>query len=149
MGAYRAAEKADIEEILLMGRKLHAESRFAYMTFSEERALRTALYCQELGYLMLYVDVDDTPLGFMAGIVGPQLVSDDLQAVELCLWLEPQARGAGVASGLVGLFADWAKSKGAREACGGSTGGLAGAALRVIYGGVGFQPVGELFVKRF
>ena len=149
MGSYRSAEKKDLDAVVRMGRNLHAESRFAYMPFSEERALRTMGYCQEIGYLMLYVDTDDTLLGFMAGISGPKFFSDAIEAVELCLWLEPAARKSGIAGRMIGMFAEWAKSKGAVEACGGSTGGLNADVLRLIYGQVDFTPVGELFVRRF
>jgi GNAT superfamily N-acetyltransferase len=87
---------------------------------------------------VLFLAEDD---GALLGVVGGFRRLDPLEVQLVSLWVDPRARGKGVASSLIRAVASWARERGARRVV------LfvqeANAPGRALYLRAGFRPTGD------
>lgn len=108
----RPATHADIEEIVALGRRMHAESRFKSISFVPERLAATLSVLLDGVGCIFVAESEGQIIGGFAGLVTPYYFSNDLYATDLALFVEPNRRGGIVAASLLRTFVEWAKSKG-------------------------------------
>jgi len=112
----RELVEGDFDEVIRLGRAMHAESSFASIPFSDERGralLRDYLRGGTRSWFV--VCVDGVICGFFAGYVSPYFFSDERVAHEILWFVTPEHRKSGVGLMLLDAFETWAKSMGVSE----------------------------------
>lgn len=106
----------DFEEVIRLGRAMHAESSFASIPFSDQRA-RALLddYVRGGTRTWLVASVDGVICGFFAGYVAPYFFSEKTVAHEILWFVVPEHRKTGLGLVLLSAFESWAKGMGVSE----------------------------------
>lgn len=110
----RRATPADIPDLLALGRKMHAESWYAYLPYDDEKIAATLEHAMNGGFLAVY-EVDGELAGGMAGVCSEFWFCRELLAHDLALFVAPGRRGGMAAARLVQSFIVWARNAGAQE----------------------------------
>jgi GNAT superfamily N-acetyltransferase len=145
----RKATPADFDRLLELGRRMHAESWYAYLPFDEGKVYGVfeQLVTSPHGYAMVY-ERDGEILGGMLGIIAELWFCRELCATDLALFVEPDRRGGVVGARLVADFIAWADRAGvAEKSLAVSTGVLKEATGR-LYEGMGLTHVGGIYKQR-
>lgn len=109
----RRATGRDVEGILRMGLRFHAESRYAAaMTPNVEQLARLLEYLLEFGFLLVLERNGDV-VGMLAAHALPNPVSGELVASEVAWWVDPEYRGGSGAVRMLVEFEEWAEERGA------------------------------------
>lgn len=108
----RLATLQDIPRLVELGALMHAESRYARLSFSREKVAAILQAVIERGAVFV-AERDGEIIGGFAGVVEPHWFSTDLIATDLALFVEPGKRGGFAAAHLVDAFLDWAAQRGA------------------------------------
>lgn len=120
----RQATHADIPRLVELGAMMHAESpAYSRLAFSPEKLATTLGVTVDRGFAQV-VETDWRVIGGMFGLVVPHWFSDDLQACDLALFIEPQFRGGMAAVRLLRAYGEWAKESGAKQILFGITTGI-------------------------
>lgn len=140
---YRAATVADIPAVVTMARHFIDSTRYrASIPSSQDHLERTAAMVLEKGTILLAIQ-DGEPVGMIAGVVYPHFLTTIQTLGETWWWVEPAARGADVADGLLARFEAWGRVQGATRAELGSR----HAALDRFYRRRGYAPVERIHAK--
>ena len=119
----RFARIEDIDHLLELGRRIHAESRFAEMPYAREKLrgnLRGLLRLQaerQTHCFILAESLQGEVIGVLIGALEEFFFSDAKSANSILLWVDPAYRGSPVAVRLIGVFHDWARQRSAQEVC--------------------------------
>lgn len=145
----RAAGIADIPVLLELGRRNHAQSRFGYMTFDNEKStlLAQRLLSDPRRYALLVVERDGQAVGYICGQIGEALFSRDLLATILMYYVLPSARNGKAAVRLLQAFREWARRRGAREVDIHVTSGVYIARTDRFLRRLGFRQIGGNYVS--
>lgn len=145
----RTATTDDIDELLRLGRLMHAASTYASLPFSNDKTrefFKLAIQVDQA--LVLVAELDGKPVGMFVGAVGPTYFTQAQVASDFLLYLQPHARGGNAARQLVDAFEAWAVGKGAAQIRpSASTGGNLEAVVK-LYQGAGYEVVGYSFLKQ-
>lgn len=110
----RIIEEKDISSLVKMGAAFAAYAPYdaAYSPIKAETTLR---YLLDTGSGAAFIDEDDSGAirGFIIGAVVPIWYAEVILAVEMALWVQPEARGVRIAKELEEAFRGWAKDQGA------------------------------------
>jgi RimJ/RimL family protein N-acetyltransferase len=123
MTTIRAAHSQDIDDLVYLLSRMHAESRFSVLPYAPEKVheMLTAILAG-LGCIFV-VEQDGKITGTLVGLLTPQWFSHALVAEDLVCYIAPEHRGGMAAARLVRRFIDWAKSQNAQmTSLGASTG---------------------------
>lgn len=110
----RAGTPQDVDVMIDLGRKMHAESpRFSLRKFCPEvvRATLNQLLSIDGGIVLLY-ERDGHVIGGFLGLIGQDWYSTDLVANDYALFLDPDHRGGIAAARLVKRYIAIAKARG-------------------------------------
>lgn len=113
----RNATAADIDVMIALGRKMHAESpRFSQLTFCPLilRANLNQLLTADGGIVLVYEREGEIIGGFL-GLITQQWFSTDLVANDYALFLDPDHRGGIAAVRLIKQYIEIAKARGVKE----------------------------------
>jgi len=140
----RRADYNDIPDLIAMGREMHAASRYRVLPFAPEKLSELLLVLITEGSMGVVLVAEDQGriVGTMIGMCNPFWASEALVATDLALYVDPAARGLGVAKALACYFRSEAEQRGAMLVQVGSTTGLPGAPD--MYRSIGFKTVGEV-----
>ena len=150
MSGIRMGDIPDIDAIYDLGEELLAQSVYADIKPDRVkfRTLVAGLIGQNIGTVLVVVDDQDKPQGFLLGIVDELFFSRQRQATDLAVYVREGYRH--LAPRLLKRFIDWAESKPrtAMITLGISSG--IGNFERVgrMYENFGLAPVGGIYIKR-
>lgn len=109
------ATQATLDDIVELGREMHAESALTYLPLSEERlraTLGTALDDDRGRYCLLLARSDDgTPAGWLFGAIDRPWFTSALIAHDFAFFVSPRFRGGEAASMLLDAFRRWAEKR--------------------------------------
>lgn len=145
----RPATLEDIPRIVALGRLFHAESpEFRDISFDEKKLTETLVNCiNGAGVVFLY-ETAGTVRGGLAGVISEYWFSREKIALDLALFLEPEARVGLIALKLVLTFKSWARLMGATEVKMGITAGINVEGTAKLYASTGMDQCGFMFKER-
>lgn len=145
----RPATLDDIPRIIELGRQFHAESpEFSSISFDVEKLTETLKACiNGAGVVFLYESAG-TVRGGLAGVISEYWFSREKVALDLALFLEPEARTGMIALKLVLTFKSWARLMGATEVKMGITAGINVEGAAKLYASTGMDQCGFMFKER-
>ncbi len=142
----RPATKEDIPALVLLGMRMHQESRYRNFSFSADkcRALAEQLIDSCFG-VVLVAEHDGQIIGWMGGGIAEQWFSTDRMAFEYGVFIDAERRGATAGYRLVKAFIAWAKENGVREIRMGITTGIHEERTGELYQRLGLARTGLLY----
>jgi GNAT superfamily N-acetyltransferase len=114
------------DEIAELCRLMHKETIFGKLTYNPEKLLQFVKMLSE-DENAIVIAVGSPVVGLFCGEVYPHIYTDDLVAVDQLMYVHPEHRRDGIASGMVDRYKKWAESKGAKMTLIGSSTGFEGA----------------------
>lgn len=144
------ARYEDIDAIIEMGLRMHAESAYSFLPFEREKVRRTVVSFLEdtANQCGLVADNAGCLVGMLGGHTGDYFFCDTLVAYDAVFYVEPDYRGSTVAPRLIRAFREWAISRGAAEVCLGISTNVNAARTGKFYERLGFQQVGSIYKQR-
>lgn len=143
----RPAVHTDIEAIIALGRRMHAESpRFSLMTFDADKVfvlLSNAI--RDDRYFLQVAEQDGVLVGGFAGVMAAHWFSTDQVAQDMAVFVDPGKRGSIVAARLVKSFIEWARGRGAKQINLGISTGVMVEQTANLYRALGLKQYGYLF----
>lgn len=147
----RPAVEEDIPIVFALAKKMYEESAYGtFCSFNDKKSLaliQTALKNPD-NYFLHVAEKDGAIIGMYGGSITDYYFSNDLMAVDLILYVDPNKRGGLAAVKLIQAFEDWAFSKGVKEICPASSTQIAPERTAQLYHLLGYEVVGNLFKKR-
>lgn len=143
----RPATVEDIPRIVELGRMMHLESRYAPISFSEEKVAALIEKLISSDGVVFVAEIDGEIVGGIAGAVTEFWFSTEKLAFDYSFFLTPDARQGMQAVRLMVAFENWAKLNGVRQIDLGITTGVHVDKTAHLYGGMGYKECGRLFVK--
>lgn len=143
----RPATIDDIPRIVDLGKMLHQESRYAPISFNEEKVATLMRYLIEKDGVVFVAEVDGEIVGGIAGAITEFWFSSETQAFDYSFFLAPEARHGMQAVRLMSAFENWARIHGARQIDMGITTDINVDKSARLYTGMGYKECGKLFVK--
>jgi GNAT superfamily N-acetyltransferase len=143
----RRALREDQEVVLELCRRYLTSATSSYgvlLTFNAEVLASLIDYTLEHGIIYLG-EVGGLPVGFIAGLVGPNAISGERMAEEFAWWVNEEHRGGRLAYYLLRSFEEWAGQNG--SVCLKMV-APAGSAVGVFYERLGFTPLETAYIKR-
>lgn len=139
----------DIPELVRLSYLMHGGSAYSKFNFDLDKiASNFAFWVSSPDYFVVTAkDEDGMIVGGYCGYVTEYFFGKDLIACDLGLFVEPSRRGGMTAIRLIKAFEDWAKSKGAKEVCPGTTTMVAPERTSRLYERLGYLVVGSIFKK--
>lgn len=121
----RQATPADLPELIRLGQIMHAESpEYRDMVFCPDTLGRTLLAAMESHFLCVAERADGTLAGGLAAMAVRHWFGPSIQACDLALFVDPQARGGIAAARLIRAYVEWARAAGAQKIALGITTGI-------------------------
>lgn len=142
----RPANLLDIPRMVQLGAAMHAESRFASLSWDADKVaeLIAGLIDHRQGLALVAVREGQVIGGFL-GACEAHFFSSDKFACDLALFVEPGKRGGVAAARLLKAFVTWAQKQGASMIQSGITTGVDLDKSTKLYQACGFAHVGNLF----
>ncbi len=149
MSRIRVADIPDIKEIYVLAKELHEQSIYSKIKDDEAKfkLLVAGMMGQKLGIVLVIVDDDDKPQGFLLGVTQELFFSRAKMATDIAIYVRPEYRK--MAPQMITEFIKWAESKPrmVQITLGISSG--VGDSVRIgqFYEHLGFQNTGGIYVK--
>ncbi|MCL2899781.1 GNAT family N-acetyltransferase [Brenneria tiliae] len=142
----RHATGDDIPALVLLGMRMHQESRYRNFLFSSEKcqALAQQLIATDFG-IVLVAEKDGQITGWMAGGIAEQWFSHDRMAFEYGVFIDAEHRGGSTGYRLVKEFIGWAKQHDISIINMGITTGINAERTGDLYHRLGLQRTGLLY----
>jgi GNAT superfamily N-acetyltransferase len=146
----RPCAREDIDRVVELGRRLHAESALAFLPYEVEnvRSLVIKIIEHPETYCGLVAEHGEALVGMLGGYLTDYFFCNEKLACDLALFVEPEHRGSSAAARLIQGFRQWAEAGGAREICLGVSTNIGTAGIDRFYRSLGFTPVGGLYKLR-
>jgi GNAT superfamily N-acetyltransferase len=146
----RPLDPEDVDRLVELGERMHAEGAFAFLPFDREKvrlfALRYAAPAPDR--LGLVAELDGRLIGMFAGRLAEYFFCHEKIASDMLLYIEPEARGSTAAGRLMRAYRAWAIERSAREVCLGTSNQVQGPATGRFYEVMGFHKAGALYKER-
>jgi len=147
----RFATLADVPSLVEGGSRMHALTRFRSQPFNAQRVAQafSDLITQGQGKYAFLVAVggEQRIVGALIGVMEQQIFSDAHTASVMHFDVLPEARMGGHGVRLLRAFEQWAKNRNAVEICFGVNSDTAVEMLGRFARRMGYEPVGENYVK--
>jgi GNAT superfamily N-acetyltransferase len=147
----RFATVQDVPAMVALGKRMHAITRFRTMPYNEERvarSLRTALEQGKGRYVcFLAEDAQGQVVGGLLAVLERHIFTDQVTASVMQYEVLPEKRMGGHGLRLMKAFEQWARNRQVAEISFGVNSGEGYAQVGAFARRIGFQPVGENFVK--
>lgn len=141
---------ADRAQLLSLFRRMHGESRYAFLPFEEARVesvLDSYMHETQRSCALAAV-AGETVIGAVAGYVTEYAFCSELVASDQIVYVAPRSRGTLAAVRLIEGFRRWARDRGARELVLGITTGVDARRTGELFERLGFEFAGGNFVQR-
>lgn len=133
----------DLPAIVEMGREMHQESKtYQGLEFSDCRVKEVVKSLLSGDYFTVVAEINGRVVGMMAGLVTCPNCSYDLMAVDVNMYLRPEARGTTAGARMVQAYVEWAQAKGAKQITVGVTAGIDNDKAIEFYEALGFHQDG-------
>jgi GNAT superfamily N-acetyltransferase len=119
----RQATQDDVQIMVEIGRRVHAESRFARFPYDEDKLLENlgaliGLQDKQGKHLCLLVENSEGKLiGCIIGALEEYFFTRSCSASSILFWVDPAYRGSAAALRLIQSFRTWGAKNGASEIC--------------------------------
>ncbi len=149
MTRVRIADIPDIKEIYILAKELHEQSIYSNIKSNEEKfkMLVAGLMGSKTGIVLVIVDHNDKPQGFLLGVIQELFFSKARMATDIAIYSRKLFRKLAVE--MINKFIKWAESKPriVQITLGISSG--IGNSLRIglLYERLGFRHTGGIYVK--
>ena len=145
MTTIRSAHSQDLDVLVYLLSRMHAESRFAVLPYSPEKVheMLTAILAG-LGCVFV-LEQDGEISGTLVGLLMPQWFSHALVAEDLIFYIAPEHRGGLSAARLVRRFVAWAEREGAQMTSIGASTGVETERTAMLYERLGGKPSGVVY----
>lgn len=149
--AIRMARLDDIPGLVLMGREVHATTRFRGLGYDADRVARSldaALTRGRDRHVCLVAEGGDGRIvGLLLGVLERHIFTDRLTASVMLYAVLPERRMGGHGLRLMRAFEHWARNRGVAEIAFGINSGAGHEVVGAFARKLGFVRVGENFVK--
>lgn len=147
----RFAEPKDLPALVELGARMHAMTRFRSQPFNAQKVAQAFADLMNKGqqkYVFLVAEDSQGKIaGGLIGLVEQQIFSDDWTASVMHYDVLPEARMGGYAVRLLKAFEQWAKNRKVIEITLGVNSGVDLETTGRFVQKMGYQKVGENFVK--
>jgi GNAT superfamily N-acetyltransferase len=147
----RFATLDDIPALVALGRRMHAITRFRTMPYDEgrvARSLRAALDQGKERYVCFVAeDSEGQVVGGLLAVLERHIFTDQVTASVMQYEVLPERRMAGYGLRLMKAFEQWARNRKVAEISFGVNSGEGYAQVGSFARRIGYQPVGENFIK--
>jgi GNAT superfamily N-acetyltransferase len=147
----RFATVNDIPAMVALGKRMHAITRFRTMPYDEQRVARTLRVALEQGrdryVCFLAEDGEGQIVGGLLAVLERHIFTDQVTASVMQYEVLPEKRMGGYGVRLMKAFEQWARNRRVAEISFGINSGEGYAQVGAFARRIGFQPVGENFVK--
>lgn len=146
----RRALREEIDYLVSMAERAHAESLFSHMTFDPEkprRIIAAAVRGHPTLFLAVIVRIDtEVPVGGMLASIQESYFGPDTIAIEMLTLLEPEYRGrcGRELKLLLDWYKTWAISEGAKRIYLSTTTGVLSKSAAHMYEHCGFAQIGTI-----
>jgi GNAT superfamily N-acetyltransferase len=141
----RFATDDDMGALLILAEQMHAESDYRRYPFAIDKMARLFQGLMDGAGVVLVAEQADRVVGVMAGYCEESWFTPAKVAGEYGVFVEPGARGAALAAGLVRAFCAWAKEQGADLIQVGVTTGVTTDRTAQLYEKLRFRRTGIVF----
>lgn len=140
----RPATAEDLDVLITMAEHFLADTVYHQRTAVTLDSLRTStMLLIDRGVVLMAFDAEQRPIGILAGLAYDHYLANTRMASESVWWVEPCARGSGVAQDLLSAFEAWAVDHGAMTVEIGSW----HPRLDRFYARLGYDPAERIFRK--
>ena len=141
------ATAADLDALLDLGSRMHAESVEPYPPIDKEHTRRhlDAALSMSGTYLIVLAEDEGIPVGMMAAVMGPYSFSPRLRAASDILFVLPEYRGGMAAIKLIRRFREWSEC--ADSATLSVATGVSSERTGRFFELMGFRPMGMMYQK--
>jgi ribosomal protein S18 acetylase RimI-like enzyme len=144
----RLATMADMDVVLALAARAHAEGRYGRYPMSHAKASYLFMRAQtEQEFFCVVAEQQNELVGFMVGLVCEHFFSNMTYATNIALYVTPEQRGSWAAAKLIRTFEREADARGAHEILIGAASDIKPARVLRFYHALGYQPVGANAVK--
>lgn len=142
----RAARIDDLPDVLALAIEMHHESRSSVLSFDDEKTIEMLAWCVDSpdGLLLVAEDDHGEIIGAFAAYCAEQWFSTDKVSSDFGLFVKPSRRGGRAAIKMLGLYSEWAASRGCKMIQLGVTTGVMMDRTARIFELTGFEKVGTL-----
>lgn len=150
MKVKRAETLEEITRMIELGRKMHAESRYAHLPYDEEKLMaygRDALAKPD-SWGVFFAEQDGVTFAMVVLVKMPYyFCTGRYRATDFFLYVDPSRRGGLAAARCIKAAEEWAKEAGIDEICFGVTADINNEAAERFYSGFGYKPSGRMMYK--
>jgi len=146
----RAATAADVEPLVEIGARMHAEGAYRFLPYDAEKLRRLGAHFLEHPdtHCLLVAEHDGVLVGMLGGYLTDYYFCEEKLACDQFFFVDRSWRGSRAAVRLVGAFRDWAAARGARELCLATSLGGNIEKIGRFYEGLGLTCVGGVYKQR-
>lgn len=150
MPTIRTAVPPDVPQLVELGARMHAESpRWSRLSFNGEKLAAFLLWTlEQKNWCTLVAEHEGRIRGVFVGMCCPHWCSDDLVAVDLALFINPEERGGITAARLLRAYMKWGEDMGCKMVQAGITTGVREQETARLYSALGMRPAGSIFEVR-
>jgi GNAT superfamily N-acetyltransferase len=110
------ASEKDFDDVVRLGRLMHAESSYSALEFSVDRLRQIFdIYTQDRHRALILGRVNGEACGLYAGYITPYYFSEELVANDIAWFVVKERRGSTLGLRLLTAFEEWAKGMGVSE----------------------------------
>ena len=146
----RLPKYEDVDQLIEMGARMHAESAYAFLPYDREKVRRLIVSCIEDPETQCGVvaEEDYILVGMIGGYLADYFFCDEMVACDILLFIDQKYRGGFTAARLIRGFEKWAVARGAREVCLGVSTNINIESTGKFYERMGFTRVGGVYKRR-
>lgn len=146
----RAATAEDIDQLVEMGARMHAEGAYAFLPYDREKLRRLAAYSLDHpdARCVLVVEEEGRLAGMLGGYLTDYYFCEEKLACDLFFFVDRPWRGTRAAARLIAAFRDWAAARGAREICLATSVAVNTERIGHFYERMGLSCVGHVYKQR-
>ena len=148
----RIRDEADVEKMIELGAKMHAESRYMDIPYDRAKLAEYGRAAIENPFTwggFLAEDEQGKVYAMIAGFKAPFYFSSDaFQVTDAFVYVDKSKRGGLAAARCVKALEEWAGNVKAHEIVFGISAGINNAAAERLYTGLGYTQVGTLMRKQ-
>jgi|TARA_R100000479_G_C6303986_1_gene171394 GNAT superfamily N-acetyltransferase len=142
----RAFKSSDKDILLGMAKRMHQESEWSVLPFSDEQAGNIAHKVMGGDYAC-FVAEDIQVVGMIVGFVAPHYFTQATIAADLLCYVTPEKRGGTYGFRLIKAFEQWAYEQGASMVTLGITTGINTERTARLYEKLGYKQSGLILRK--
>jgi GNAT superfamily N-acetyltransferase len=140
----------DIEPLVEMGSRMHAESAYSFLPYDRDKVRR--LIESYIGdretQCGLVAEKDGVLTGMICGYLTDYFFCDERLACDMLLFVDQEYRSTSAAARLIQAFREWAGRHGARELSLGVTTEIRAEQVGRFYKWLGFREAGAIYKQR-